>query len=231
MIGVLVPAHDEAATIGRCLRSLQKAARHPGLNGCEVRIVVALDACSDSTAAICRELQVETIDLQARCVGAARAAAAARLLQQGARWLASTDADGTVPPQWLAAQLDARSDAFCGVVDVAASGRRSRHLRRLFRRSERWGDGHGRVHGANLGVSAQAYRDVGGFAALGCGEDVDLVRRLSAAGASVRWAGAPVVTTSTRLLGRARGGFADYLAGLTLEQQSDPAVCQLTGTG
>ena len=76
MIGVLVPAHDEAATIGRCLRSLQKAARHPGLNGREVRIVVALDACSDSTAVICRELQVETIDLQARCVGAARAAAA-----------------------------------------------------------------------------------------------------------------------------------------------------------
>lgn len=110
MIGVLVPAHNEAATIGSCLRSLQRAARHPGLNGREVRIVVALDACSDSTAVICRELQVETIDLQARCVGAARAAAAARLLQQGARWLASTDADGTVPPQWLAAQLDGRSD-------------------------------------------------------------------------------------------------------------------------
>jgi hypothetical protein len=39
------------------------------------------------------------------------------------------------------------------------------------------------------------------------------------------------VTTSARLLGRARGGFADYLAGLTLEQQGAPVVCQLTGTG
>lgn len=214
MIGVLVPAHNEAARIAACLRSLRKAAAHPGLAGEAVLIAVVLDACSDDTAAICAQHPVHAVTLEARCVGTARATAAAWLLQQGAHWLASTDADSTVPPEWLVAQRRCDADVFCGVVDVVAEGRAERRLRKLFRCGERWGDNHGRIHGANLGVSAAAYRQSGGFAGLRCSEDVDLITRLSAGGARIHWAGAPIVRTSMRLAGRASGGFADHLAAM-----------------
>ena len=114
MIGILVPAHDEAASVERCLQSIRRAALHPELHGEAVQVVVALDSCSDATASICQQQRVDTVRLEARCVGVARAAAAAELLGRGARWLASTDADSEVPPEWLVAQLEGRCDAFCG---------------------------------------------------------------------------------------------------------------------
>ncbi|HEL4110321.1 TPA: glycosyltransferase [Stenotrophomonas maltophilia] len=214
MIGILVPAHDEAASMERCLRSIRRAAVHPGLRGESVQVVVALDSCSDATASICRQQRVDTVRLEARCVGVARAAAAAELLGRGARWLASTDADSEVPPEWLVAQLEGRSDVFCGLVDIATTSSTEMRLRRAFQRRQRWGNDHGRIHGANLGVSAKTYLAAGGFAPLRCGEDVALVRRLQCLGAKVRWAGAPVVMTSARLVGRATGGFSAYLAGM-----------------
>lgn len=214
MIGILVPAHNEAEHLGACLRSLALAAAHPALRDEPVRIVVALDACDDASAAVCRAHGVATVEVQARCVGAARAAAANELIGRGARWLACTDADSQVPAEWLVAQCDAGSDVFCGVVDLGELAPQRAWLRGCFQRGERWGDGHGRVHGANMGVSTPAYLAAGGFAAQRCSEDVDLVRRLHAQGASICWAGAPMVITSARLAGRASGGFADHLAGL-----------------
>jgi len=212
VIGILVPAHNEEARLAACLQSLRDAARHPALHGEAVVIAVALDACSDASARICAGHGVHTLPLAARCVGTARATAAHWLLQQGAQWLASTDADSIVPRNWLAAQRRCGADVFCGVVDVHAVGRSEQRLRRLFRCGERWGDDHGRIHGANLGLSADAYRRCGGFQDLRCGEDVALVRGLQAQGTPIRWAGAPVVRTSMRLAGRANGGFADHLA-------------------
>ena len=44
------------------------------------------------------------------------------------------------------------------------------------------------IHGANLGISAAAYRAAGGFAALKLGEDVALVSSLLARKADVRFA-------------------------------------------
>lgn len=214
MIGILVPAHDEAASVERCLQSIRRAALHPELHGEAVQVVVALDSCSDATASICQQQRVDTVRLEARCVGVARAAAAAELLGRGARWLASTDADSEVPPEWLVAQLEGRCDAFCGLVDIATTSRTEKRLRRAFQKRQQWGDDHGRIHGANFGVSAQACLAAGGFAPLRCGEDVALVRRLQRLGAAVRWAGAPIVMTSARLVGRATGGFSAYLAGM-----------------
>ncbi|MHC1652220.1 glycosyltransferase [Stenotrophomonas maltophilia] len=214
MIGVLIPAHNEADSIVRCLQSVWVAAQHPGLGGEAVEVVVALDACSDATGAICRQLRVGWVQLDARSVGVARAAAAAELLERGARWLASTDADCEVPPEWLAAQVQGRCDAFCGLVDIATTCPGERRLRRIFHARQQWGDDHGRIHGANLGVSAHSYRAAGGFAPLNCSEDVALVRALQCRGAAVRWARDPVVMTSARLQGRATGGFSAYLAAL-----------------
>lgn len=142
-------------------------------------------------------------------------------------WVAapSTDADSEVPGDWLVGQLEQPCDAFCGLVDIAARCPSEHRLRRVFQGRQQWGEGHRRIHGANLGVSAHFYRAVGGFPALRCGEDVQMVRALQACGADVRWAGAPVVFTSARLEGRAAGGFSAYLA----EMGAAGAPAVLTG--
>ncbi|MDV3468595.1 glycosyltransferase [Stenotrophomonas sp. C3(2023)] len=211
-----MPAHNEADTIAACLRSVRRAARHRALGGEAVRIVVALDSCTDATGAVCERFGVMTLPVQARNVGAARAAAAAYLLAQGARWLSCTDADSRVPDDWLVGQLAHGSDVFCGLVDLDPASAPDHRLEARFHQREQWGDAHGRIHGANLGISAQTYRATGGFAPLRCAEDVDLVGRAIAGGASVCWAASPVVLTSARLQGRAVGGFADFLAAIAL---------------
>ena len=71
VIGVLVPAHNEADSIARCLQSIRVAALHPGLGGEAVEVMVALDACTDATGIICRQHQVGSVQLDARCVGVA----------------------------------------------------------------------------------------------------------------------------------------------------------------
>ena len=74
--------------------------------------------------------------------------------------------------------------------------------------------GHGHVHGASLGFSADAYLQVGGFQPLACDEDVDLVRRFKAAGLQVQALPGLEVATSARQAGRVPGGFSGYLSRL-----------------
>lgn len=71
---------------------------------------------------------------------------------------------------------------------------------------------HPHVHGANLGVSADAYVRADGWASLATGEDHDLWRRLLAVGANRMATSAIRVITSGRRVGRAPLGFADALA-------------------
>lgn len=211
MIGVLVPAHNEQALIGECLRSILVAARAPELAGEPVQVLVALDSCSDATAAICANLGVRTVAVQARCVGQARAAAAQLLMEEGARWLASTDADSRVPADWLAAQLACGADAFCGTVRVADWLDFAPRVRATFLAGEQYVDGHPHVHGANFGVSAAAYRAVGGFPALAAHEDRGLLDALERGGHTIARHATPAVLTSARRDARARHGFGDYL--------------------
>lgn len=214
MIGVLVPAHDEEALIGDCLQSIQVAAQCAALDGEPVQVVVALDSCRDGTAAICASLGVRTVALDVRCVGRARAAAAEMLLADGARWLASTDADSRVPPDWLSGQLACRADAFCGTVRVSDWLDFAACVRAAFLAGEHYVDGHPHVHGANFGVSAEAYRAVGGFAPLAAHEDKALLEALDARGFAVARRATPAVLTSARRDARARQGFGDYLVSL-----------------
>lgn len=214
MIGVLVPAHDEAALIGDCLRSVQAAARCHALRGEAVEVVVALDRCSDATGDICAALGVRTVAVDARCVGRARAAAAEALLASGARWLASTDADSQVPVDWLSGQLACGADAFAGTVRVADWLDFAACVRAAFLAGEHYVDGHPHVHGANFGLTAEAYRAVGGFAPLAAHEDRALLAALERAGFAVARRATPAVVTSARRDARARHGFGDYLLGL-----------------
>jgi glycosyltransferase involved in cell wall biosynthesis len=211
MIGVIVPVHNEEALLADCLASLLAAGAHPALEGEIVRPVVVLDACTDFSAAIARGFGVDVIVVDVRNVGVGRATGATFLLDEGARWLSFTDADSRVSPEWLVAQLALGADAVCGSVCVDDWSTRPPRLRDYFRSRYVDADGHRHVHGANLGVSAEAYRRAGGFPPLKCREDVGLVDRLIETGARIAWSATPRVVTSARAESRVRGGFGDTL--------------------
>jgi glycosyltransferase involved in cell wall biosynthesis len=214
MIGIIVPAHNEETHVGAALQALRLAAQHPALLGETVEMLVVLDTCSDATETIAHAQDVATLALSVRNVGRARAAGAASLLAKGARWLAFTDADTIVSPEWLVRQLELDADVVCGSIGVddwSAHGSHAGAIRDHFARTYHDVDGHRHIHGANLGVSAEAYLRVGGFQALACSEDVALVAALQASGARIAWSAAPRVSTSARADARARGGFGDTL--------------------
>lgn len=212
MIAVIVPAHNEENDISACLTSISIAARRHELQGEKILIIVVLDSCTDSTPVVARRLGVTTISLDARNVGAARALGAQLALAAGARWLAFTDADTQVAPEWLSAQLAQSADAVCGTVAIRDWGSYGKAMRKHYANTYNDADGHRHIHGANLGMSAQAYVVAGGFQPLESSEDVALVKSLEAAGAQIAWSAAPRVWTSSRRNFRAPGGFGETLA-------------------
>jgi glycosyltransferase involved in cell wall biosynthesis len=211
VIAVVIPAHDEEDVISACLASVQACARSPALCGEAVQIVVVLDACSDASAALVAAANAQSLVVDFRNVGMARAAGAARALAAGARWLAFTDADTVVASDWLSAQLKQQADVVCGTVQVNSWGAYGERMRQHFARTYEDRDGHRHIHGANLGVSAEAYVRAGGFAPLRSSEDVALVEALIAHGARVVWTAAPRVVTSARRDFRAPDGFGATL--------------------
>jgi glycosyltransferase involved in cell wall biosynthesis len=210
MIGVVIPVHNEAALLGECLEAVARAAQDPRLDGEPVEVVVVLDACTDRSAAVAVRHGAQIVSLDARCVGAARALGASFALDCGARWLAFTDADSIVPPDWLAAQLAAGADAACGPVWVADWSAHPFGVRERF--LQHYGAlGECRVHGANLGLSAAAYRKAGGFPSITLGEDAVLIAELAARGGRVAWNAVPRVTTSARWESVVPGGFSSLM--------------------
>ena len=205
MIAVLIPAHDEELLIDACLRSVALAAQCAGLRGEAVQVFVTLDRCSDGTACIAAAHGAQAIVLQSGNVGSTRAAAAQAALAAGARWLACTDADSVVPANWLSAQLDWASDAFCGIVTVSDWDEYGAALRDAYRAGECRCDDHPHVHGSDL------YRRCGGFLPLAAHEDVALVEAMLRVQARIARRAQPMVVTSARRVARARGGFSDYL--------------------
>ena len=211
MLGIIIPAHNEAAHIGECVTCARRAANHHQLLGEEVRVIVVLDSCTDDTETIARSLGAEVAHVAARNVGMARAHGAERALAVGARWLAFTDADTAVADDWLVQQLDCCADAVCGVVGVHDWSPHIAAVREHFGATYTDADGHRHIHGANLGVSAHAYLRAGGFPPLESSEDVALVEALLATGARIEWSAAPRVVTSARTDFRAKKGFGATL--------------------
>lgn len=217
MIGVVVPVHNEEACLEACLLALRTAALHPGLNHEPVMLVVVLDDCSDRSLAIAsrhRSTHVTCLTIAARNVGMARHTGAEHLLARDARWLAFTDADSRVAPDWLVAQLALSADAVCGLVDVDDWSGHPAHVATHFAAQYHRVEDHRHIHGANLGVCSRAYRRAGGFPPDASSEDVALVQRLIALNAEIAWSTLPRVVTSARTRGRAPAGFADHLAAL-----------------
>lgn len=228
-ITVVIPAHDEQDRLPRCLASMALAAAQVDV---PVQVVVVLDACTDRTeAAITGSVGILRVSF--RNVGTARAAGfAAATTADPAVWLATTDADCVVPPGWLADQIAHRERAVQAVVGTVSvdwqehAPATQRRFDRLYqdplspdRPSQLDATAHGHVHGANLGVRADAYWRVGGFRPLRVGEDVDLVDRLVADGTPIAWDAENPVLTSDRRQSRAPGGFGDYVSALA---EDDP---------
>ena len=222
MISVVVPAHNEESSIGVCLASILEASGDPFLAQELVTVFVVLDCCTDDTQAIAEGMGAQTVQVSARSVGFARAAGAQAALNAGARWLAFTDGDSHVAPNWLSAQLlhhAQGADAVCGTIAVADWAEYGEKMRVHFGATYVDRDGHRHIHGANLGVSAQAYQRAGGFEALDSHEDVALVASLEKLGATIAWSAAPRVVTSARPEFRAPGGFGATLQRIHQEGQ------------
>lgn len=200
---VVVPAADEQDLLGAAIEGVWEAAAH--VDGA-VELVVVANGCRDRTAEIAADHGAHVIIESDPNVGAARAIGAAWALRSGADglWLACTDADSLVPHDWLACQARYANlgfDLFLGTVRLPREDQ-DRHRRWV----DRYLAGRTHVHGANMGVRAAMYHDVGGFRPLVAHEDADLVDRLRLAGALTAWVADVPVTTSARTDHRAPEG-------------------------
>ncbi|MEU3881192.1 glycosyltransferase [Streptomyces californicus] len=228
-VAVVIPARDEEALLPAALASVRAAAGHPGVGATPVLTVVVADTCTDATAAVARAAGAQVVPVGFRNVGRSRAAGVLTALSffgdvPGPVWIASTDADSTVRPDWLAHQLARAAEGWDAVVGTVTADRwppGKPHLAARYHRlyeTTRPPSGrpwhHPHVHGANLGVGSRAYTAAGGFPPAALDEDRGLVDALEGTGARIlRTADCPV-TTSTRTTPRAQGGFGDHLANL-----------------
>jgi cellulose synthase/poly-beta-1,6-N-acetylglucosamine synthase-like glycosyltransferase len=219
-VGVVIPAQDEETTIESCIRSVLGSLARAGVDHW---VVVVADHCSDRTVERARRALGkggEVIEVSVRSAGAARREGVARVLKHWDSldpshiWLANTDADTRVSDDWIAVQLgfaDAGVTAVAGIVHLDAEGSAEAHqvYQNTYLTSAE--GTHSHVHGANLSVRADAYEDVGGWSNLALAEDHCLWARLRGKGWRVSSPVSSMVTTSARLEGRAKGGFADTL--------------------
>ncbi len=224
---VVVPARNEHQRIEQTLRSIRTSASQVA-DRVSCSIVVVADCCTDSTAAraklqlansshIVVEASIGTAG-GARRVGA-RVGLACDRHRINQTWIASTDADTVVPKNWLTRHLAAAEsglDAIAGIVSLADDEDLDERLKARFDSYYKINaDGtHSHVHGANMGVRANAYASVGGWPAIATGEDHYLWSKLCGDGWRVGSSAKLTVTTSARREARAPAGFAADMVAL-----------------
>ncbi len=242
---IAVPVKDEAERIGTCLTALLRQ-REVQANA----IVLVVNNTRDATAAIARGVsadigwggttRVEVIEVEfppeRASAGSARRMAmerAAELAGEGGVLL-TTDADGRVPPDWLAANLfhlRRGADAVAGRAvlepgDAAAIPERLHADDALecayaaaldeiaaVMMPQAWDPWprHTEHSGASIAVTLAAYRLVGGMPAAPISEDRRFFAALRVAGVRIRHAPEIEVVVSGRTVGRAEGGMADTI--------------------
>ena len=250
---VIVPVRNERAVLASTLRALTGQTELDGrpLDSARYEIIVLANNCRDDSAAVARAvgqarpdatLHVVELTLPKRMAHVGRARqllmdeAARRFALLGRRrgLIASTDADTTVTPTWLAAtlgEIELGADAVGGRICTNLAGRqawpaplRAQYLRDVGYQqlvaelesrldpdpADPW-PRHYQHTGASLAVTAEAYRRAGGLPALPASEDLALYRALIRSGAAFRHSPAVRVITSTRRRGRAAGGMAAQL--------------------
>ncbi len=238
---VAIPARDEADRIAACLDALDAQ--------CGARldaIVLLINNTTDATAEIARSVRLHpqtklhilerTLPPEQATAGHARQQAmeAAATLAGPNGVLLTTDADGLVDPEWLAANLaalDAGADAVAGWVELHPIewGQIPAKLHEDDARECAYDalcdeiharlDGdpadptprHTQHSGASIAVTAEAYARCGGVPAIPCGEDRALIAALRRVDARIRHAPEVHVTVSGRIEGRSEGGMADTI--------------------
>ncbi len=223
-VAVLIPARNEEELLPRCLTSVLLACSFlPPLVTCDV--VVAIDSSTDGTWQIAERMlrgAGTVVRTDAGVVGQARALAAEAALQRSRVplhrcWLANTDADCIVPKTWLHDQLSLATKglvALAGIIDVDTFEEHDAEVPARFRKTYVIPQNgiHSHVHGANLGVRADAYLRAGGWKYQATAEDHDLWKRLGHANSKRQSTGRLRVITSGRRVGRAPHGFAEALS-------------------
>ncbi|WP_181064245.1 glycosyltransferase [Pseudoclavibacter sp. AY1F1] len=237
-VRVVVPVRDEEQTLGACLSALTDAmntlqrADEASCRNVRVSTFLVLDTCRDTSARIAadaaaRDARIHVIERTHGSVGMARrdgvrvalsleAPHDAHALDIGATWIASTDADSTVPADWLTKHLEFANDGvdlLLGTVLLAPDPENPAMSARWFEGYESV-EGHPHVHGANLGIRASTYVKAGEFPASREHEDVGLVAAVAATGAIIRSSARLPIVTSARRVGRTPGGFASFLSDL-----------------
>jgi hypothetical protein len=233
-VGIVLPVHNEERMLCSSLKALDVAANRLG-NDLPCHIVVVLDDCRDGSATVAQRwvrdraaggngrsalsklMTVLTID--ASNVGSARRVGCSFVLQSFSEtpvdniWLATSDADSTVPDNWLAQQLmkhELGVDIWSGSVTVLDWGQRQGGTAAAWR--EHYGAERHWAHGASLGVNGRIYLGAGGFEDLASGEDRSLLEAAAGIGARTYYDRSTPVTTSARRNGRAPLGFAHALS-------------------
>jgi glycosyltransferase involved in cell wall biosynthesis len=225
-IVVAIPARNEEDRLPAALAAIHAAS---GMCAVPVTVVVAADACTDRTAELARSGGALLVTSSAGRVGAARAAAIRAGLRAGGTdpervWIANTDADSVVPPDWLTVHLDF---ADRGIALLRGAVRPDPHELAAWQ-LRRWTalnpqtESHEHVHGANLGLTAHAYLAAGGFRDVPLQEDVELVRAVQRSGGLIASTARAPVITSARPVGRLEGGFATYLSERVLDPAGGP---------
>ena len=238
-IVVAIPARDEADRLASCLRALDDQGRKPDA------VVLLLNNCTDNSEPIARQMMacvgyklvIETRSL-ARSIATAgearRLAVSIAAEHAGARGLIlTTDADATVPRDWVERNVAAlqTADLVCGrvVLDAVESALIPTHLHaddalecELLglldeiawiadpQDADPW-PRHTEEAGASLGMTASILAQVGGMPARPSGEDRAFAHALRLIDARIRHDPGTVVTVSGRLEGRAAGGMADTI--------------------
>ncbi len=220
---VAIPARDEESLLPACLRSVSAAVSalrdvRPGIH---LVVAVTLDGCTDGSARVLGDWDAATVELPGRGVGAARDAAIERGLSalreppEDATWVACTDADTVVPSRWLVRHVmwaERGADLVVGTAEPVGVARGEALA--AWHARHQLVEGHTHVHGANLGVRADAYLAVGGWPALTSGEDNGLWDAVRATGLPVVSTRTVHVVTSSRTITRATGGFGQWLVEL-----------------
>jgi len=219
---VVVPVHNEEALLPRCVDSIGAAiggVQAQIRERLEIDVTFVLDACDDRSTEIAANSPFEWTSIRANNVGIARASgidlALLRRPPDDLRrvWIANTDADSAVPANWLAHQIGlaaAGAQLMIGTVRPDP-GDLDPARRARWSATHTPGEANGHVHGANLGVRADVYRNAGGFEPAPEHEDVRFVERVRAFGAREEATDACWVLTSGRSRGRTPGGYARYI--------------------
>jgi len=238
---IAIPARDEEALIGRCLRAI---AAQRGVARDAYSVVLVLDGCTDATREralqAAGDLRLHVVESPPLGVGAARRLgmdiACERLLAAGAPdgLVVTTDADSEVEPGWLAALLQAAAggaQAIGGEVEVEGldSGVARRRQARLAARLRGLpGAAHPHFSGASIAVTAETYRRVGGLEPRAALEDEAFARALAGARVPIARIADARVRTSARPAGRAFRGLARDLALDAWLERNAYGPCRLT---